>query len=445
MVEFVKLQVRLDSNFDLRNFKLNSAVMMQVFAKTLNFSLMAEKNQYTFKKTMPSKNPKASKLNTLKTDIHDYEISVSRSHFVEGGVNLMVFCDDADFIGRTFFKNFGADSPQSQVVTQCPRCETDEQFSHFLVQNIDKIVLLKNPHLLSKPCMQLLSTACKEETLQTKDMALPVVPTFIFVIESLSLEDQKKQGGKKKDREDWYGALFKQMNQILPPEVIESVFLAVDLNFENNEVTFRGDYDNDKYMLNEIIQCMAEIKESDLAKKRTIVEIVQPSESFSVFSQISNIFSSISLGNLKVRKQDKRNDQDRLDETTSMFNLSTEFLEKYLRLHRNVNVDFKTHIRTFEKMIKITASFNSYFNEQAEILKQTTPTLSLFDFFIAVYFFEETCLLLHGPTAVNFGNKFPYLTFYLRMYFEGGRCDNDLQLLLNYSRELFVEIYQSFK
>lgn len=43
------------------------------------------------------------------------------------------------------------------------------------------------------------------------------------------------------------------MDSYLSPEIVNSIGFAIDMNFENNEITFWGEFDSDNYTINEII------------------------------------------------------------------------------------------------------------------------------------------------------------------------------------------------
>jgi hypothetical protein len=444
-LKFIKFQENLDSIMPGKNFKLNFAVILQMFSKTISSCQTNEPNKYSFNRNIESKNPKASKLNIICKETPKPSL-IPEQKFSEGGLNLLIFCDDADFITRTLLKNFNSELPFTEILIFCPKFEIDEQLNQFLIQNTDKIIIMKNPHALTRSCADYLNTALQDGYMVTKNSKIKLQITFIFVIENSSIAVAKKKISKKRQSSGSIDdsnckTLFKKMDAYLSPDIVNSLFMALDLNFENNEVTFRSEYDNDKYMINEIIQSLNSSKDNHFERnKANLMDNNKQCENFSLFSQISNIFSTISLGNLKEKIQ-----VERLKEDFSEFNLSAQMLDNYFKLRKNIVVDFKQHMLKFEKIIKILAAFKSYFDQSGSKTQDKTGTLDLFDFYLCLYYFEETNLLLHGPSVVNFGNKFPYITFYTKMYFESGKQEHDMKFLKNYANDLFIEIYNSLK
>lgn len=59
---------------------------------------------------------------------------------------------------------------------------------------------------------------------------------------------------------------------------------------------------------------------------------------------------------------------------------------------------------------------------------------------MSLYLFEESNLLLYGSGGVSFGNKFPYISFYIKMLLESENSSNERQLLYGYVTDLFTEV-----
>lgn len=396
-VNFYSICDFLSKKFDCKDFKLIYLLILQMIAFTDDF-----------------KSGSKSKL-----------LDINYSSKIANCTNSLIYCDDINFrvkqIGR-LLGSFG-----TSLIVICPKFDEPDLLVLFLIKHSHRILIIKNIHTWNSKVKSILISCIRSNEVEYKDNKLRVKVSFLFLVDSTAVKMSNKTAMRNRN-----ALCFKSMNLIIDEVILNSILISFDNTQSNNEITYRNEIDMDLYNINSMIEHLTH----EMPTKKTKRISVQNMDRLSVFSEFSQVFSTV-----RLKKSSKTRDNV-LTKSEELLLLKPDIVNNFFYGIKNLMNCSKEFAFRFELLLKAVSCLLTFFTKD---IKEENY-YSLFEFFISVFWFEENNLLLYGAEANLFGNDFSVLTFYIRNCLEKGDGDKeDFRLMNEYASELFENLVSEFK
>ena len=387
----------LSKKFECKDFKLMHLLILQMIAFTDDFKMGTE-----------------SKLLDIK-----YNTKISNC------TNTLIYCDDIGFTIkqiRRLLGNFG-----TNLIVVCSKFDEPNLLALFLIKHSYRVLLVKNIHTWGPKAQSIIINAIKTSEIEYNGNKFKINVSFLFIMDSTSVKNSNKGGFKTKNK-----FCYKSMNLVLDEAILNSIVISFDNTSSNNEITYRNEIDMDLYNINNMIEHLTNDTVSKKAKRIGMQNI----DRLSVFSEFSQVFSTV-----RLKKSSKIKDNS-LNKSEEVLLLKPDIINNFFYGIRNLIKYSKEFAFRFEVLLKAVSCLLTFFTKE---IKEENY-YSLFEFFISVFWFEENNLLLYGADANLFGNDFSVLTFYIRNCLEKNElyCE-DYRLMNEYALELFENLLNEFR